>query len=371
MAKLYIRKGSGNWWASYPNPIGGQTVRRSTQIPCQQGLKDKAQLKANQMELAEWEQWRPGAQRDDYLYDEMMVLFIQDRKPGEGHFNNIKQLTPYFTGCKLTDIGAAQISGYKRHRAHVSDGTLRRELSVLSSAFSHVRVQYDWKVDNPVTGRLPKKSPSRLRWLRPEEAGKAVSMAYDDLQDFMVLGLSTGMRKGELAKMDASRCDFRNRVFHLAPMDQKNGRHDTIPMSRVAYEIASRRAKSGGRLFPWAYPKKGFKGACERAGIEGATIHTLRHTFASWMIQRGVPIREVQDLMRHASITETEKYAHLAPRAEAHYLHSAVYRPGQGLEIIDNILINHVLSGTKMVGTEGFEPTTPTPPVELSLVSLG
>ena len=382
MAKIYSRTGSVNWWASFPNPRGGQTVRRSTGIPAQPGLMDKAQLRANEMELEAWSAWRPGGAPEDWTFDEMMVLFIEDRKPGEGHIHNIKQLKRFFGGMKLSDVGAQAISGYKAFRRQqyrqrvgpggrdLSDGTVRRELSVLSAAFNHARVMYDWKVENPVSGRLPSKSRSRLRWLRPEEASGVFSNAKDGLRDYLLLALSTGMRKGELAAMTVGRCDFQNRVFHFDPEHQKSGRHDTVPMSRVAFDVAKRlaeAAKSRGkgdlRLFPFEYPRKGFGNACERANVEGATIHTLRHTFASWMVQRGVPLREVQDLMRHASITETEKYAHLAPRAEAHYLHSAVYRPGQGLEIIDNILQKQVLTGGKLVGAAGFEPTTTTPPV--------
>lgn len=45
--------------------------------------------------------------------------------------------------------------------------------------------------------------------------------------------------------------------------------------------------------------------------------HDLRHTFASWLVQMDVPIRKVQELMRHSSVTETEKYSNLAPRHTA------------------------------------------------------
>ncbi|MDE0977169.1 MAG: tyrosine-type recombinase/integrase [Arenicellales bacterium] len=50
-----------------------------------------------------------------------------------------------------------------------------------------------------------------------------------------------------------------------------------------------------------------------QAGIKDFRIHDLRHTFASWLVMDGVPLYEVSKLLRHASITMTEKYAHLAP----------------------------------------------------------
>jgi len=59
--------------------------------------------------------------------------------------------------------------------------------------------------------------------------------------------------------------------------------------------------------------RKGFEYACECVGITNFRVHDMRHTFASWLVQSGVPIYEVKELLRHESISTTEKYAHLAP----------------------------------------------------------
>src|SRR5207248_5472539 len=47
--------------------------------------------------------------------------------------------------------------------------------------------------------------------------------------------------------------------------------------------------------------------------VRYATFHTLRHTFASWAVMRGVSLKELQELLGHASLTMTMRYAHLAP----------------------------------------------------------
>ncbi|WP_246327552.1 site-specific integrase [Candidatus Competibacter phosphatis] len=59
--------------------------------------------------------------------------------------------------------------------------------------------------------------------------------------------------------------------------------------------------------------KRGFTHACQMAGIEDFRFHDLRHTFASWLMQAGAALVEVRDLLGHASIEMTERYAHLAP----------------------------------------------------------
>ena len=58
-----------------------------------------------------------------------------------------------------------------------------------------------------------------------------------------------------------------------------------------------------------------FATACKKVGIDDFHIHDLRHTAASWLVMEGVPLLEVSRLLGHKSITQTERYAHLAPES--------------------------------------------------------
>jgi integrase len=64
---------------------------------------------------------------------------------------------------------------------------------------------------------------------------------------------------------------------------------------------------------PRRYTPAAFKGACERAGLDDVSFHTLRHTFCSTLVAAGATLFEVQALVGHTTPMMTNRYAHLAP----------------------------------------------------------
>jgi integrase len=62
-------------------------------------------------------------------------------------------------------------------------------------------------------------------------------------------------------------------------------------------------------------PQRPWKAALKLAGIEGLTIHDLRHTAASWAVQAGEPLYSVAHMLGHKSLAVTKRYAHLNPAA--------------------------------------------------------
>jgi len=71
--------------------------------------------------------------------------------------------------------------------------------------------------------------------------------------------------------------------------------------------------KAEGRVFKTRYIKTAYNNAVAAAKLDDVNFHTLRHTFASWAAMRGVSLKELQELLGHASLTMTMRYAHLAP----------------------------------------------------------
>ncbi len=364
MATIYERKDSPYYWCWWKRPDGTR-ARRKTGCPVapetatQSDLRrymDNAQLKANKLEADDYKEYNPFQKQPIkqtlYFFDDLMLRYIEECKPGSAHINCMKHLYRFFSGYCLNDLETSEhtlvdadaITEYKSVRASMqckgkstAPSTIRRELATLSSAINHARFEWNWKIPNYVEGRKPKSGKPRIIWAHPEEAAKLIQVAKQNRQaphlvDFIELGLNTGMRKMEMLACELSRIDLRSAVIHLDPNDQKNGQYDTIPLNKTAKKVILRRLSFIKEHCPdtqWLFPllekgevgerhigdvKTAFTTACEKAGAPHLFPHALRHTFCSWLLQAGVSIYLVKDCMRHASITQTEEYGHLVPK---------------------------------------------------------
>ncbi len=82
------------------------------------------------------------------------------------------------------------------------------------------------------------------------------------------------------------------------------------------------RSGDEGFVFKLRCARGAYNNAVRYVKLEDVTFHTLRHTFASWAIIKGASLKELQELLWHASLTMTMRYAHLSPER----LRSAVAR---------------------------------------------
>ena len=165
------------------------------------------------------------------------------------------------------------------------------------------------------------------------EAERLVAAALKDVdwRAATVLALKTGMRLGELRALRWQDVDLVGGKVHVKRNlwrhhegTPKNGRSRTLdlPPSAIA-ALREHRHLRGARVFlnldgkdytigEWRYA---LYRVCRRAGLREIGWHTLRHTFASHLAMRGVPLRAIQELMGHGTIQMTMRYAHLAPGA--------------------------------------------------------
>ncbi len=149
--------------------------------------------------------------------------------------------------------------------------------------------------------------------------------ARQDAYDLAILLLDIGGRYGELAKLEWKQVDLTNNVIHLFRSKVTN--ESVLHMTTRVITVLQRRREAASSKAKYVfeakdgtarkYSPKAFQTAIKRAKIDGATIHTIRHTFASKLVQAGVSLQELQDLLGHASASTSAIYGHLVPNQAA------------------------------------------------------
>ena len=245
----------------------------------------------------------------------------------------VNNLTSFFQGRDVYSLTRSDIRSYATYRLSqgVANSTVNRELRTFSSALNFYKLEHMLDFVNPVMGISLAIPDPIIRYATPCEA-KALHSASKDyartphLPAFIRLAFNTGCRKNELFKLEIPRLDFRQRLIHLGSERTKSARRRFVPMNDDVIQTLDELIfwnKKHCPDSPYVFTgrdkqshivnlSKGFRGACQRAGIENFRIHDMRHTFASWLVQGGVSLYVVKDLLGHSSIAVTERYAHLS-----------------------------------------------------------
>lgn len=202
-----------------------------------------------------------------------------------------------------------------------ADGTINRKLAVLSKVLRFAKERGGLTSELPKIDRKKEKQ-GRIRYLTEDEeaAFLATLKAWgkDDHHDAFVVLIDTGVRLGELWRIEARDLNSKGGVVSI--WRTKADLPRSIPMTKRVREVLERRTKKSpsGPLFPFdnAWFRYTWDRVRNHMGLDRDKQfipHTLRHTTASRLVQRGVGIKVVQEWLGHRTITVTMRYAHLAP----------------------------------------------------------
>jgi integrase len=240
-------------------------------------------------------------------------------------------LNPFFGKLKLDQITGRQIEQYKALALSTgrSRKTINNQLAILRKC---LYTAYEWLTlpGKPPKITLLKCPPTVADHLSPDESLLLLSHASGTTYEMVLTALRTGMRQGELRGLQWSCIDWQNRSitvqhsrcdYSAALTSPKSNRVRHIPMDIDVYEMLLKRKKPTGYVFLSELGKpfdeqllrRRLARVRQNAGLRKIGWHTLRHSFASHLVIRGVPMTAVQTLMGHSSITTTMRYAHLAP----------------------------------------------------------
>jgi integrase len=138
----------------------------------------------------------------------------------------------------------------------------------------------------------------------------------DHLTPVVLLALNTGLRRGELLTLKWSDINLDARMLTVRREQAKSGKQRHIPLNVEALSVLiawKARAPEGDAVFAVASVKSSWEGLLVGAKVDGFRFHDLRHHFASRLVMAGVDLNTVRELLGHADLTMTLRYAHLAP----------------------------------------------------------
>jgi len=173
----------------------------------------------------------------------------------------------------------------------------------------------------------------RHRFLEREEAESLlIELKEHSLQTWQIalLSLSTGTRAGEVLSLTGNRVDLHNKSIRI--VDSKTEKNRTVYLPKVAEQML--RDMELKKNLPLFMDKNGlaikrvsrtFPRVVEMLGLndgvtdprEKVVFHTLRHTFASWLVQNDVSLHVVGELLGHSTLEMTRRYSHLTPKIKS------------------------------------------------------
>lgn len=323
--------------------IDGKRKRHATGI----GRREDAEAQLAELIV---KRQRPDKADHEITLGELFAYYMREHVPTLASpataIKCFERLLPFWGEYRLTDVRKSmcldylayrkeefvkwQESGTYQTRRELSTETVRRELEQLQAA-----IRYAHK-DNIISMFpsvwKPKKSSAKTRWLNPREAAmllhqaRLLPMAGEYLPLFILLALYTGARTEAVLTLKWSQVDFVSEVidFRVDQRSSNKGRAVVPIPRRLLRELKIAYANRLSNIYvlqrdcandePIKSVKGSFGTACQRAGLDDVTPHTLRHTAASWMVQKGVPIYEVARYLGHSSVAMVEKtYGHMAP----------------------------------------------------------
>lgn len=199
-------------------------------------------------------------------------------------------------------------------------------LVILLRYMFNLGIQWDTPgiTSNPAKGvPLLKENNRRERYLNIEETKRLYEALLKSpnpmLKPIISMLILTGARKSEVLYAKWEEIDFEMRLWRVSMTKSGKARH--VPLSDGALKILAETPNIPGSPYIFAKPKTGkpfasifrsWDTARKQAGLPEVRIHDLRHSFASFLINSGRSLYEVQKLLGHSQIQTTQRYAHLS-----------------------------------------------------------
>ena len=279
------------------------------------------------------------------------------RKSGNCTIQALYSYFPAFFNKAVNDIKVPELEEWRmtQRRNGIKAASCNRRIGALRSMLN-------WAVgrklipDNPIKKIEPLKeidSNKKVRYLtkdennrlmaalidRENEIKKGLAFGYsmkplkgefaDHLRPMVIISLNTGIRWGSLVRLQWDDVDLVNRSLTIRAETAKSEQQLIIPLNKTAMETfrqwKEEMSNTGAKDLVFPSPigggvldnvRKAWNSVLKKARIADFRWHDMRHTFASNLVMSGVDLNTVRELLGHADLKMTLRYAHLAPKVK-------------------------------------------------------
>jgi integrase len=314
---MSLSKRGKTWWISFTTP-SGERIRRSAETEDKrqaQELHDK--LKAETWRIAKLGD-KPKRTWDEAAYKWLMES--QLKKSHREDVSKISWLQTYFRGKYLDELTRDVIAKVGELKfKETSPATANRLLALIRAILRKAALDWEW-IDKPPVIKLYRESKRRVRYLTPLQANTLLQELPEHLADMVKFSLATGLRRANVTKLEWSQVDIARRVAWIHGDQAKAGKPIHVTLNVTAIDVLTKQiGKDPTAVFTYKgkpvtqVNTKAWYKALGRAGIDNFRWHDLRHTWASWLTQQGVPLNVIQEMGAWESSEMVKRYAHLAP----------------------------------------------------------
>jgi integrase len=323
---MSLYKRGNTWWVRVTAPNGAR-IRRSA------GTEDKkhAQEYHDRLKVELWQVHKLG-DKPKHTWQEAVVRWLEEKDQKADRMKDVgklRWLDQFLGKCLLDEVTRDKIDLIARSKKReASASTANRYLALVRAILRAARDDWEW-VDKIPRVRLSPEPKRRVRWITEIEAARLIEELPPHLGLMAAFSLATGLRQSNVSYLRWDQVDLQRAMAWIHADQSKSRKAIAVPLNADALEILKRQQGSNP-AYVFTYKDKpvdrtstkAWYAALERAGIEDFRWHDLRHTWASWHVQRGTSLQELQELGGWATFEMVLRYAHLA----AEHLKSAASR---------------------------------------------